>query len=397
MNRSNASGTPGSAPPQEGWPGDDWVDLAALARLVATRRSLVLAVAGLAAVVSALVALLLPNTYTATAVIMPPQQDQSGASAILGQIVSSTSGGAAGVATALGLKNPNDLYVGILKSRTVADKLIERFQLLEIYGHDTWVETREALEDCTAVTAAKHGLIRIAFEDEDPQRAADIANAYVEELESLTKTLAISDASRRRLYYEQKVKEAKVALAQADSGLRRVQESTGLIKMDEQARAIFEAVATLRGAIAAKEVELAGMRSFATDQNPDYVRQAKALQSMKQQLAGLERNNRLGAGDILVPTGKIPEAGHAYVESLRNVRYFEAVYEQLAKQLELAKVEEGKNATIIQMVDRAVPPDKKSGPKRALIVAGSVLLALVCIVAWILAENAWRLARGSSR
>jgi uncharacterized protein involved in exopolysaccharide biosynthesis len=386
-----------ASPRQEELADEDSVDLTALARLVAARRRLVLAVVGLAAAASAMVALLLPNTYTATAVIMPPQQDQSGAGAILGQIVGGASGGAAGIATALGLKNPNDLYVGILRSRTVADRLIGRFQLLEIYGHDTWVETREALEDYTAVTAAKDGLIRIAFEDEDPQRAADVANAYVEELENLTKTLAISDASRRRLYYEQKVKEAQVALAQADTDMRRVQESTGLIKMDEQARAIFEAVASLRGAIAAKEVELAGMRSFATDRNPDYVRQAKALQSMRQQLAGLERTNRLGAGDILVPTGKIPEAGHAYVESLRNVRYFEAVYEQLAKQLELAKVEEGKNATIIQMVDKAVPPDRKSGPKRALIVAGSVLLAFACVVAWIFAEDAWRLARRGSR
>jgi tyrosine-protein kinase Etk/Wzc len=325
------------------------------------------------ALVSVVITLLLPNRYTATAVLMPPRQDASSATAILGELIGKGSSG--GIATALGLQNPNDLYVGILKGRTIADSLIERFKLQKLYDLETLVETREELEDNTTVTAGKNGLIAISFEDKDPQRAAAVANAYIEELERLTAALAFSEASQRRKHFQDQVDAARVGLAKADQAMKVVQEETGLIKPPEQAHAIFGAMAALRGEIAAKEVELTAMKTFATNQNPDYIRLKEQLTTLRGQLVGLEKSNKLGLGDILLPTSKVPEAGVRFLEKWRDVKYYETLYELLAKQLELARIDEAKNSTIIQLVDKAVEPDKKSKPKRAVIVLISTLVA----------------------
>jgi uncharacterized protein involved in exopolysaccharide biosynthesis len=360
---------------------DKQSETSVLSAMLSRHRYLILTTAAVAAVVSFLLSLALPNIYTGTAVLLPPQQDQSSTALSVGQLLGGTAVGTGGIATALGLKNPNDLYVGILKSRTIVDRLIKRFDLTALYGEGTLVDTRKEVEENTKVSAGKDGLIRIEFEDRDPQRAAAIANAYVEELERLTETLAISEASRRRIYFEKQVEQTRKSLREADLALRDVQEDTGLIKPDEQARAIFETVATLRGKIAAKEVELASLRTFATDKNPELIRSRQELESMRSQLSGLERDNNLGSGDILLPTRKVPKAGLEFLSKYRDVKYYETVYELLAKQLELARIDEGKNATLIQVLDRAIPPDKKTRPKRGLIVVLSVLATTLIAVA----------------
>jgi tyrosine-protein kinase Etk/Wzc len=324
-----------------------------------------------AAVLSAAISFLLPNIYTGTARLLPPQQSQSAAAMLLGQL-----GGLAGIAgNSLGIKNPNDLYVGMLKSRTVADKIIDRFDLQKLYEKDTMVETRKELEDNSSVTVGKDGLITIEFDDEDPKRAADVANAYVEELQILTQSLAVTEASQRRLFFEQQLKQARDELASAEIAMKAIQEKTGLIKLDDQGRAIIEAVATLRARIAAKEVELGAMRTFATDNNSEYVRGQRELSALRGELVKLERAQVAGAGDILLPTGKVPEAGLAYLRGLRDVKYYEAVFELLAKQFEAAKIDEAKESAIIQLVDKAIPLDRKSKPKRTLIVIVVSLIA----------------------
>jgi uncharacterized protein involved in exopolysaccharide biosynthesis len=363
--------------------------------LLVHKRLLVVATL-VAAAVSLAASLLIPNKYHGVATLLPPQEDSSVATAILGSIVNPTSVAGGGLATALGLKNSNDLYVGLLKSRTVADRLIERFKLQEVYGQETLVETREDLEEHTSINAGQDGLIRIEFEDVEPGRAADVANAYVEELEALTARTAISEASRRRLYFERKVEETKTALANSDAELKRVQERTGLIKLDEQARAIFATVATLKAQILAKEVELHAIGSFATRTNPEYIRVQAELTGLRKQLVGLERSNALGSGDILIPIEKVPAVGQEYLEKWRDVKYNETVYELLARQLEIAKIDEGKNSTLIQLVDRAIPPDKKSAPRRGLIVAiSSVLVLLLCTVVLLARELLARVPEGS--
>jgi uncharacterized protein involved in exopolysaccharide biosynthesis len=257
----------------------------------------------------------------------------------------------------------------MLRSRTVADNIIDRFQLRKVYDKDTMVETRKELASNSTIAAGKDGLITIEFYDKDPKRAADVANAFVEELDKLTQSLAVTEAAQRRLFFERQLKQAKEDLSASEIALKVTQEKTGLIKLDDQGRAIIEAVSALRGQIAAKEVELQAMRTFTTERNPDYIRGQEQLAGLRKELAKLERAQISGSGDVLLPTGKVPEAGLEYLRKFRDMKYNEAVFELLAKQFEAAKIDEAKDAAIVQVVDRAVIPDRKSNPKRALIVA----------------------------
>lgn len=315
--------------------------------------------------------LLMTPIFTSTAKIMPPQQQSSGLAAMMGQL-GALAGAAGGIA---GLKNPNDLYVGMLQSQTVSDNLIKRFKLSERYETTTLVDTRKSLEDISAINSGKDGLISVSVDDKDPQFAAELANAYIDELIKLTQTLAVSDGSQRRLFYEKQLQATKDKLAQAEIALKQTQEKTGMLQPDGQVQAIISNVAQLKATIATKEVELAAMRSFATEQNPDYIRTQQEIQGLKAQLTKLEQGQP-EAGDFMVPTGKVPQTGLEYVRKLRDVKYYETMFELLAKQYELAKIDEAKDSSTIQILDKATPPDRKSKPKRALIVIAGVIAGL---------------------
>lgn len=368
---------------------DDEISLLDLAIVLARHKRLVIGLPLVVAIVAAIVSLVMTPIYTGTARILPPQQSQSAAAALLGSL-----GAAAGIAGAtLGIKNPNDLYVGMIRSRTVADRLIERFALRAAYDADTADDARKALDKRTFVNAGKDGIIVIEVEDEDPKKAAAMANAYVEEIDRLNDTLAITEASQRRLFYEKQLKAAKDGLAGAEVELRKTQERTGLIKLDEQGKAIIEAVARLRAEIAAREVQAGAMRTFATERNPDYVRLQQELAGMRAELAKLEKASSAG-GDVLVPTGKVPEAGLEYLRRLRDVKYYETVFELIAKQYELARLDEARDVSIIQVLDKAVPAERRTRPKRALITLLSGAVALfVAVLAAFLREAADRTRR----
>jgi len=357
---------------------------------LAGHKRAVLGIPLIAALMAAVISLLMPNYYAAVTKILPPQQNQSSAAMALAQL-----GSAAGVpAASLGLKNPNDLYVGMLKSRTVADRLIERFALRQLYERTTLQDTRRVLEQRTAISHGRDGIITVQFEDTDRGRAADITNAYIEELYQLTQTLAVTEAGQRRLFLEKQLKLARDALADAEVELKKTQEATGLIKLDEQGRAIIEAVAKLRAQIAAKEVEAVTMRAFATERNPAYVRMQQELAGLRVELTRLEKSTQSSnkEGDIFVPTGKVPEAGLEYVRRFRDVKYYETVFDLLAKQFEIAKIDEARDTSIVQVLDRALPPEKKSRPHRALIVVVTGLAALLAALLWALLADAYRRA-----
>lgn len=355
---------------------DDEISIRDIVILLAKHRKLVLGVPLVTAILTAGITLLMPNIYTGRAVLMPPQQQQSTAAMMLGQL-----GALAGMAGSnLGLKNPNDLYIGMLKSRTVADALVERFKLQELYDQDTLVETRKSLADNTSLTSGKDGLIVIEVDDEDPQRAADMANAYVDQLTKLTQSLAISEASQRRLFFEGQLAKSRDELSKAEIELKKTQERTGMIDLDAQGKATIEAAAILRAQVTAKEVEMAAMRTFATESNPDYRRTQEELMGLRTQLAKMERNTEKDKGDILISTGKIPASGLEYARRLRDVKYYETIFELLARQFEMARVDEARDVAIIQSIDRAVPHDKKTKPHRAIIVLLSTLVACVIVV-----------------
>lgn len=336
------------------------VSLLDLLIILAKHKKLILGMPLATAVIALGITLLMPNIYTASARILPPQQQQSTAAAMLGQL-----GALAGVAGgALGIKNPNDLYVGMLNSRTVADNLISRFKLKERYEKQTMVETYKALAEVVNITAGKDGIIAIEVDDIDPRLAADMANTYVDELYKLTQTLAVTEASQRRLFFEKQLKLAKENLVNAEVSFKQTQEKTGILQLDAQGQAMLEAVGSLRAQIAAKEVELEASRTFATEQNPDYLRTKQELFGLKEQLAKYEKSGETN----LVPIRRLPAAGLDNIRKMRDMKYYETLYELLAKQYEMARVDESKDSSIIQVLDKAVTPDRKSKPKRALII-----------------------------
>jgi uncharacterized protein involved in exopolysaccharide biosynthesis len=353
--------------------------------VIAKGKKIIASATLVAFVVGVLISLLIPNRYTATTKILPPQQSQSLASSLMGQL------GALGPMAAMsqgsfGIKNPNDTYVGMLKSRTVEDNLIRRFDLMNIYRDKLMSDTRTDLERASAISTTKEGFINISVEDKSPKRAADMANAYVEELRKLTQNLAVTEAGQRRLFFEQQLEQAKDNLAHAEEALKTTQQSTGIIQLDGQAKAIIESVVTLRAQIAAKEVQLRAMRSFATEQNPDLMLLEQQIAGMRAQLAEMEKKSG-GDGDIQVATGKVPAQGLEYVRKMRDVKYYETIFELLAKQFEAAKLDEAKSAAVIQVVDPAIEPDRKSSPKLIPICVFSVTLGMLGSVVFILIRS----------
>ena len=357
--------------------------------LLAKHRRLVLGLPVAAAVVALVVSLLLPKVYTARARIMPPQQNESTATAILGALSGGVGLGAGPMGSLLSLKNPSELYVGMLKSESVADALIARFHLQKLYDEDTLVLTRKALDRVTDITAGKNdGIITIEVDDKDPKRAADMANAYCEELEKLTGRLSVTEAGQRRLFYEKQVHQAKEALAAAEIELKKTQEKTGLIKLDDQGRAIVEFLAAFKANVAVKEVELSAMRTFATENNPDFIRLEQELAGMREQLRKMEKDKVVGQGEILIPTSRVPEAGLDYLRKFREVKYYQTMFDLIAKQYEFARLDEARDVMIVQVLDQARPPDRKSKPKRALIVIAATILAAIFAVFWVLLRDA---------
>jgi len=284
------------------------------------------------------------------------------------------------------------MYVGILESRTIADDIIGNYRLQQVYKQKTMQGTRAALKSHSTIEAGKDGLIEITVTDHDAKRASDLANAYVSELYAMNSSLAITEAAQRRVFFDQQLEAEKKALSAAEEDLRATEQRTGIIQLTGQAEMIIRTIAELRAGIASREVELQATRTFATDQNPDVARLQEAISTMKAQLAKLEDDQQRQAqpGNIAVPAGKIAEDSLEYARNLRDVKYHEALLDLLSRQYEAARIDEAKSAPIIQVIDHAVAPDKKSGPPRLLITLGAAFLGFCGACLWVFAAEGVR-------
>jgi tyrosine-protein kinase Etk/Wzc len=344
---------------------------------VALRQRRLIWIASLAIVVlGAAIALLLPSRYTATVVILPPQQGNSSSAAMLAQLgnlsaLASMGGGLGGI------KNPNDLQVSLLKSRTVEDAMVERFNLQALYRARQLSGARKRWESRTTVdNGLKDGLIRLSVTDKDPGRAAELANAWVEEYRRLTANLAVTEASQRRLFFERELEGAHADLTRAEDNLKETEQRTGVLEMDGQAREMIASAATLRAQVAAKEVEIRGMREFAAGENPDLVRAEQELSGMEGQLAAMDTDSDRSEGDLAMPKGRITQDGLEYVRALREMKYREGVYELLTREVEVARVDEARQGALVQVVDPALVPDRPSSGYRIWIFVVALLCAL---------------------
>jgi uncharacterized protein involved in exopolysaccharide biosynthesis len=334
------------------------------------------------------ISLVLPVRYTAMTKIMPPQQAQSAAVLMMNQLAatSGTSPLAAMAGAGLGLKNPNDIYVGMLNSRPVADAIIQKFNLKADYHSRDMTAARKKLANYTTVTAEKSGFILVSVSDKDKKRVADMGNAYVEELRALTRHLAVTEASRRRLYYEEELKDAKESLITAETTFQQVQQNKGLVALDAQAKAMIESLTALRAKAAAKQVELQALRSYATDRNPEVEITQRELTSIQDEISRLEaRNHTSNLPDLGLED--VPGAGLEYLRAEHDVKYRQALFDLLIRQYDGARLDESKESTIIQVVEPAIEPDRKSSPKRMQIallftVAGLFISCIGVLILW---------------
>lgn len=358
------SGPNGPGNPAEG----DELSLLDVLIVLAERKRLILLYTVGFAIVSLLISLILPKSFTATAILMPPRQSSSIGSLLTAELGSLGGGMAALAGGSLGIKSPNDMYVGMLKSQTVEDTMVKNFGLLQEYHAPYMSAARKVFESHVTIDAnGKDGLIHISVEDRSAQKAAELANGYVDAFRHLSEGLAITEASQRRLFFQQQLDQAKDNLANAEEALKKTEETTGVIQLDSQARALIETAAALRAQITAKEVQIQAMQTYATGENSQMVEAQQELDGLRSQLAKI-------GGDAENPNaffpskGKVPEVGLEYVRKVRDVKYYETIFELLARELEIAKIDEAREGSFVQVVDPAIVPDHKSSPKRALIV-----------------------------
>ena len=337
-------------------------------------------------ILAVIISFLLPVQYEAKIVLLPPQQNSSIGSTLMGQLGSLGSlGSLASLAgNSLGLKNPSDMYVSLITSRTVEDAMIQRFGLMEEYRAKRISDARKAFEHRTNVTVGtKDGLIHLSVEDHDPKRAAELANGYVDEFRRLSASLAITEAARRRLFFEQQLQQTKQDLSAAENAMTKIQQTTGVLQIDSQARSLIESAAVLRAQVMAKQVQIEGMRAFATDDNPDLILAKQQLGALQSQLARVASSGSDTGSGINLSKGRVTQSGMEYLRAYRELKYQETVFELLSKELEIAKLDEAREGSIIQVVDAAVPPDRKASPHRLIIVVAVTFVSFFVAVFWV--------------
>lgn len=316
------------------------------------------------------VSLLIPNTYRANTKILPPQQSQSTASAMLSQL-----GGLAGSAgAALGIKNPNELYIALLKSRYLNDKLIHKFDLQKRYDQKYMENTRTMLSSRSSISSGKDGIISIDFDDHDPHFAAEVANAYVQELTELTSKFALTEASQRRFFYETQLERAKNNLSELEKTLSSSIEENGIASVDITSRVVLETIAKLRAAISLKQIQLKSLESFVTPNSPQYKRINQEILGMQEELSKLENGNyntSKSSENLILEKRVINKEKNIKndnnLQLLRDLKYYQMLHEMLSKQYEIARLDEAKDIPLIQILDKAIDPEIKVKPQRSLI------------------------------
>ena len=390
------SPVPVNAPVADDFDDGPSVSLVDLLTWLGEGKKVIAAVTVAAAVVSVGVSLAMPNIFTARTSLLPSNSQQQGGGSAAALAALGSLGGLAG---GLGAKTPDELYVNLLRSDSVQRALDARFELRKRYDIETYEVLRGTLPKYIKITAdKKSGVITVEVDDEDPKFAADLANAHSVEISKLLVHLAVSEAQQRRVFFEQQLRDTKENLIKAEQALRDVQEKSGMVVLDKQAEALIQAVAQLKTRIAEREIRLKVMRTASTAENPEVRLLVSELAALRTELARMESNTNGAAdkeGNIDIPIGKLPSAGLEYVRATREVKFQETMLAGMLRQFEIAKLDEAKDAPTLQQVDVAVPPDRKSKPKRAPIVLGSTLGALLLMMGWTIWRRYTDLARAN--
>ena len=356
-------------------------------------------------VASIVLAFLVPSHYKSAVRFVPGENStSSGSSTMMGLLSkalgsdNSSTGFGLDAASLLGAKTPGAFYVEVLKSRTVQDRLINRFDLRARYGKSTYFEARKKLARFTDIEEdKKSGVITLTVTDYEPKMAAQIANAYVDELNRLAVDLNTSSAHRERQFLEERLATAKQDLARASAALSQFTSKNSMVDPQNEGRAVMDAAARMQGELIASETELKGLQQIYSDDNVR-VRTLKArmaeLQSQLKKLVG--QNNDASAQDTVGWSAPypsmhtLPGLGSRYAELYREAKIQEAVYAFVTQQFEMAKIQEAKELPIVRVMDAGVAPEKRSSPVRSLIVAGSVFGAFLLACLWVVGKYRWQ-------
>ena len=316
-------------------------------------------------------------TFTATTKFMPPGQQQSGA-AMMAQSLGALGGLAGAVG---GIKNPMDQYIAFLQSNSVRDALVDRFKMLDRLG-TTSRENARAAVGSVQISSGKDGLITIDASDKDPAFAAQLANAYVEELGKVLNRLAVTEAQQRRLFFEKQLAKAKDSLIQAERALKVSGVGSSLLKTSPTAA--VEGVAKLKASITAQEIKLGAMRGYLAESSPDFKQAQTELAAMRAQMTRAEKEEPGANG-----------AESDYIAKFRDFKYHETLFELFAKQYEMARIDESREGAVIQVLDAAQPPERKSKPKKAQMAMLTTLAASFALLLFVFIRQFLRRAAQS--
>jgi capsule polysaccharide export protein KpsE/RkpR len=384
---------------------------AELLRLLWGRRRFFFRAVAAGLVVSTLVAFAIPKSYTSTAQLMPPDAQSTSSMAMMAAMASKAGGGLGAMAgDLLGVKSSGALFIGVLRSQTSQDRLIRQFDLTKVYSTRLVMDARIKLDQSTSISEdRKSGIITISVTDHSPQRAAALASAYVDELNSLVSELSTSSARRERVFLEERLRVAKIDLDQAVNEFAQFSSKNKTLDIQQEAKAMLDATGAIAGEMIAAQSQLEGLRQIYTDNNPR-VRSLNArvteLRKQLDHLGGTQVNSVTSAsaspGQTLDPSAakaggglpyptirSLPLLGAKYADYSRRAKIQETVFELLTEQFELAKVQEAKETPSVKVLDPAAIPERKSFPPRLEIMVLGTFLVFALSVVWVLGSARW--------
>lgn len=314
----------------------------------------------------------IPPVFTAKTSFFAPQQQQGAAANMLQSL-----GALGGLAGAAGIKSPADQYVALLRSRSLESALVDRFQLQSKYRAPLKEDALEMLEGAVGINSGKDGLITVSVNDRDPSFAAKLANAHVDELRKMMSRLALTEAQQRRQFFEKQMLQTKSNLALAELTLKRTGVNVFALKANPVAA--VNAVAQLQAQVTAQQIKLSSLRAYVTDSSPEIKQVQTELAALRVELGRISRNDAV-----------VDASDADYISRYRDVKYNETLFELFARQFELAKVDEARDGPMIQVVDEALPPERKSKPMKGQIAVSAALSAWVVLLIFVLARQAIR-------
>ncbi len=353
-------------------------------------RRFIYRVTGTAAIVSVIVSLLLPNWYGASSLIMPPEEGESRGS-LLGMFtkIGMDFGGSGLLSTT----PATDLSIGILKSRLLRGKIVDRFDLVSVYGAETRGHAIEDLWDHIRFNTTAEGLIEIWVEDRDPKRAANMANAFAEYLDEHSRRVSVRNAGRTREFIESAIVDVRVRLDESAEELRAFQKANGAIELSAQTRVTVEVVAELESERGKLEIEKRVLETFSLPSQPRLREIETRLSAIGQALEELRGGSMDGDSSppsgVFLPVDEIPSLVFQYADLSREVMVHEKVYEFLRAQLEDARIQESRDLQVVMVLDEAVPPIKKTRPRRSIVCILTTLLALAASLGMTLAAESF--------